>query len=155
MMITDLMRNDLGRVCEYGSVKVKSLRSMEAYSTVYQTTATVTGLLHKDKDRVDLLKACFPGGSITGCPKIRSMRGIEELEPSRRGVYTGALGYLGFDGGMDLNILIRTILKKGDKIYFQAGGGIVADSRAENEYQETLTKAQGIFSALKRAQGER
>ncbi len=151
MMITDLMRNDLGRVCEYGSVKVKSLRSLEAYSTVYQTTATVTGRLHKDKDRVDLLKACFPGGSITGCPKIRSMRVIEELEPSRRGIYTGALGYLGFDGGMDLNILIRTILKKGDKIYFQAGGGIVADSRAESEYRETITKAQGIFNALKRA----
>ena len=148
MMITDLMRNDLGRVCEYGSVKVKSLRSMEAYSTVYQTTATVTGLLHKDKDRVDLLKACFPGGSITGCPKIRSMRVIEELEPSRRGVYTGALGYLGFDGGMDLNILIRTILKKGDKIYFQAGGGIVADSRAESEYQETLVKAKGMMKAI-------
>ena len=129
LMIADLMRNDLGRVCEYGSVKVKSLRNLETYSTVYQTTATVEGVLHKNKDRVDLLKACFPGGSITGCPKIRSMRIIDELEPSRRGIYTGALGYLGFNGGMDLNILIRTILKKGDKIYFQAGGGIVADSR--------------------------
>ncbi len=149
MMITDLMRNDLGRVCEYGSVKVESLRRLEAYSTVYQTTATVTGRLHKDKDRLDLLKACFPGGSITGCPKIRSMRIIEELEPARRGIYTGALGYLGFDGGMDLNILIRTILKKGDKIYFQAGGGIVADSRAENEYRETLVKAKGMIKAIR------
>ena len=148
MMITDLMRNDLGRVCEYGSVKVKSLRNLETYSTVYQTTATVEGVLHKDRDRIDLLKACFPGGSITGCPKIRSMQIIEELEPSRRGIYTGALGYLGFNGDMDLNILIRTILKKGDKIYFQAGGGIVADSQAESEYQETLVKAKGMFKAI-------
>lgn len=149
MMITDLMRNDLGRVCEYGSVKVKALRNLEAYSTVYQTTATVEGVLHKDRDRIDLLKACFPGGSITGCPKIRSMRIIDELEPTRRGIYTGALGYLGFNGGMDLNILIRTILKKGDKIYFQAGGGIVADSQAESEYQETLVKAKGMFKAIR------
>ena len=148
LMIADLMRNDLGRVCEYGSVKVKALRNLEAYSTVYQTTATVEGVLHKDRDRIDLLKACFPGGSITGCPKIRSMRIIDELEPTRRGIYTGALGYLGFNGGMDLNILIRTILKKGDKIYFQAGGGIVADSQAESEYQETLVKAKGMFKAI-------
>ena len=148
LMIADLMRNDLGRVCEYGSVKVKSLRNLETYSTVYQTTATVEGVLHKDRDRIDLLKACFPGGSITGCPKIRSMQIIEELEPSRRGIYTGALGYLGFNGDMDLNILIRTILKKGDKIYFQAGGGIVADSQAESEYQETLVKAKGMFKAI-------
>lgn len=148
LMIADLMRNDLGRVCEYGSVKVRSLRNLEAYSTVYQTTATVEGVLHKDRDRIDLLKACFPGGSITGCPKIRSMRIIDELEPNRRGIYTGALGYLGFNGGMDLNILIRTILKKGDKIYFQSGGGIVADSRAESEYQETLVKAKGMMKAI-------
>ncbi len=148
LMIADLMRNDLGRVCEYGSVKVRSLRNLEAYSTVYQTTATVEGVLHKDRDRIDLLKACFPGGSITGCPKIRSMQIIDELEPTRRGIYTGALGYLGFNGGMDLSILIRTILKKGDKIYFQAGGGIVADSRAESEYQETLVKAKGMMKAI-------
>lgn len=148
LMIADLMRNDLGRVCEYGSVKVNSLRNLEAYSTVYQTTATVEGALHKDRDRIDLFKACFPGGSITGCPKIRAMQIIDELEPTRRGIYTGALGYLGFNGGMDLNILIRTILKKGDKIYFQAGGGIVADSRAESEYQETLVKAKGMMKAI-------
>lgn len=149
LMIVDLLRNDLGRVCKYGSIKVTSLRALEAYSTVYQTTAAIEGILHQDKDRVDLLKACFPGGSITGCPKIRSMQLIAELEPTQRSIYTGSLGYLGFDNTMDLNILIRTILKKNDTIYFQAGGGIVADSQPESEYQETLTKTQGIFKALK------
>ncbi|HBG63012.1 MAG TPA: aminodeoxychorismate synthase component I [Candidatus Omnitrophica bacterium] len=149
LMIVDLMRNDLGRVCKYGSIRVSSMRELEAYSTVYQTTASIEGVLHPDKDRIDLLKACFPGGSITGCPKIRSMEIIEELEPTKRAIYTGSLGYFGFNNTMNLNILIRTILKKNGKIYFQTGGGIVADSRAENEYQETLTKAQGIFSALK------
>lgn len=148
IMIVDLLRNDLGRVCKYGSIKVSSMRSLEKYSTVYQTTATIEGLLHKDKDRIDLLKACFPGGSITGCPKIRSMQIIEELEPSRRSIYTGSLGYFGFNNTMDLNILIRTILKKKDKLYFQVGGGIVADSKGQSEYQETLVKAQGIFKAI-------
>src|SRR3989338_695710 len=124
MMIVDLERNDLGRVCEYDSIKVSSLRELEEYSTVFQTTATVSGRLHKDKDRMDLLRACFPGGSITGCPKIRAMEIIDELEPSPRSIYTGALGYLSFSGGMDFNILIRTILKKCDKLYFGAGGGI-------------------------------
>ena len=148
LMIVDLLRNDLGRVCKYGSIKVSSPRAREAYSTVYQTTASIEGILHPEKDRLDLLKACFPGGSITGCPKIRSMQIIEELEPSRRAIYTGSLGYLSFNNTLDLNILIRTILKKSDKIYFQTGGGIVADSQAENEYQETLIKTQGIFRAL-------
>jgi len=148
LMIVDLLRNDLGRVCKYGSIKVTSLRALEAYSTVYQTTAAIEGILHQDKDRVDLLRACFPGGSITGCPKIRSMQLIAELEPTRRSIYTGALGYLGFNNTMDLNILIRTILKKNDTIYFQAGGGIVADSRAESEYEETMVKAQGILRAI-------
>lgn len=149
LMIVDLLRNDLGRVCKYGSIRVSSMRALEAYSTVYQTTASIEGVLHPDRDRIDLLKACFPGGSITGCPKIRSMAIIEELEPTKRAMYSGALGYFGFNNTLDLNILIRTILKKNGKIYFQTGGGIVADSQAENEYQETLTKAQGIFRALK------
>ncbi len=148
LMIVDLLRNDLGRVCEYGSVKVKEMRKLETYNTVFQTTSTVEGLLHKDKDRVDLLKACFPGGSITGCPKIRSMQIIEELEPTRRSVYTGSLGYLSFSGNMDLNILIRTLLAKDDKVYFQVGGGIVADSKPDKEYQETLIKAKALFSCL-------
>ena len=148
LMIVDLLRNDLGRVCKYGSIKVNSLRALEAYSTVYQTTASIEGVLHPDQDRIGLLKACFPGGSITGCPKIRSMQIIDELEPTQRSIYTGCLGYLGFNNTMDLNILIRTILKKNDTIYFQAGGGIVADSEAESEYEETIIKAQGMLRAI-------
>lgn len=148
MMIVDLERNDLGRVCSYSSVRVHKLRELEEYSTVFQTTATITGQLHKDKDRFDLLRASFPGGSITGCPKIRAMQIIEELEPSRRCVYTGALGYLSFSGDMEFNILIRTLLKKEDKIYFGSGGGIVADSNPQEEYLETLVKAQAMIKAI-------
>ncbi len=149
IMIVDLERNDLGRVCSYDSIKVSALRQLEEYNTVFQTTATVCGRLHKDKDRMDLLRACFPGGSITGCPKIRAMEIIEELEPSRRSIYTGSLGYLSFSGSMDLNILIRTILKKEDKLYFSVGGGIVADSKPEDEYEETLIKARAMMEAIR------
>ena len=148
IMIVDLERNDLGRVCNYDSIKVTKLRQLEEYSTVFQTTATVSGRLHKDKDRVDLLRACFPGGSITGCPKIRAMEIIEELEPTRRSIYTGSLGYLSFSGNMELNILIRTILKKDNRLYFGVGGGIVADSKPEEEYQETLVKARAMMEAI-------
>lgn len=148
MMIVDLERNDLGRVCDYNSIKVEKLREIEKYSTVFQTTATISGRLFKNKDRLDLLRASFPGGSVTGCPKIRAMEIIEELEPQRRGVYTGALGYLGFNGNMDFNILIRTILKKRNKLYFAVGGGIVADSKPLDEYRETLVKARGIIRAI-------
>jgi len=148
VMIVDLERNDLGRVCNYDSIKVSSPRTLEAYSTVYQTTATVEGRLHQGKDRLDLLQACFPGGSITGCPKIRAIEIIRELEPTRRSIYTGALGYLSFCGNMDFNILIRTILKKGNRLYFGVGGGIVADSDPEEEYEETLVKAKGIMEAV-------
>lgn len=148
VMIVDLERNDLGRVCDYDSVKVNVLRELEEYSTVFQTTATISGRLHKNKDRVDLLRACFPGGSITGCPKIRSMEIIEELEPTKRSVYTGSLGYLSFSGNMDFNILIRTILKKAGDLYFSVGGGIVADSNPEAEYQETLVKAIAMKQAI-------
>jgi para-aminobenzoate synthetase component I len=148
LMIVDLERNDLGRVCSYGSVRAVKLRQMEKYRTVFQTTATVAGSLHKSKDRLDLLEACFPGGSITGCPKIRAMEIIEELEPSRRGIYTGCLGYLSFSGDMDFNIMIRTILKKRGRLNFGVGGGIVADSHPAAEYEETLVKARGIFQAI-------
>jgi len=147
-MIVDLERNDLGRVCSYDSVKVAKIRQLERYRTVFQTTATVEGRLHKNKDRVDLLRACFPGGSITGCPKIRAMEIIEELEPGRRSIYTGVLGYLSFSGNMDFNILIRTILKKEDSLYFGAGGGIVTDSNPQAEYEETLVKAKAMFAAI-------
>lgn len=149
MMIVDLERNDLGRVCSYDSIKVSRLRQLEKYSTVFQTTATVYGCLHKNQDRVDLIRACFPGGSITGCPKIRAMEIIDELETRRRSIYTGSLGYLSFSGGMDLNILIRTILKKDKELYFGVGGGIVADSKPEEEYRETLVKAKGMMQAIK------
>ncbi|MDP2941196.1 MAG: aminodeoxychorismate synthase component I [Candidatus Omnitrophota bacterium] len=148
LMIVDLERNDLGRVCGPRSVKVRALRTLEQYKTVFQTTADIRGKLRRGKDRVDLLAAAFPGGSVTGCPKIRSMQIIEELEPSRRGIYTGSFGYLSFSGEMDFNILIRTILKKQDKFYFGVGGGIVADSQPEEEYQETLVKAKAILQAV-------
>ena len=148
MMIVDLERNDIGRVCEYGTIYLESRRDIEKYSTVFQTTSTVRGRLSKEKDRIDLLKACFPGGSITGAPKIRAMEIIEELEPTRREIYTGSLGYLSFSGEMDLNIVIRTLVAKKNEIRFQVGGGIVADSDPEKEYQETLDKAKALFSAL-------
>lgn len=147
-MIVDLERNDLGRVCRFGTVKVTELCTLEKYATVFQLTSTVEGRLSPDKNRIDLLNACFPGGSITGAPKVRSMEIIDELEPTRRSVYTGSIGYLSFSGEMDLNIVIRTILVKGGRAYFQVGGGIVYDSDPELEYQETLDKAKALFQAL-------
>jgi len=149
-MVVDLERNDLGKVCDYDSVKVIALRELEKYRTVFQTTSTIEGRLFKGKDRIDLLRAAFPGGSITGCPKIRAMEIIEELEPTRRSIYTGALGYLSFSGNMDFNILIRTILKKKDNLYFGVGGGIVADSVPEKEYEETLVKAKAMLQAIQK-----
>jgi len=148
MMIVDLERNDLGRVCSYNSIKVETLREVEEYSTVFQTTANISGKLFKGKDRIDLLSACSPGGSVTGCPKIRAMQVIGELERGERSIYTGSFGYLSFSGSMDMSILIRTILKKENKIYFGVGGGIVADSDPQEEYAETLVKAKGIMRAL-------
>lgn len=148
VMIVDLERNDLGRVCNYDSIKVKRLREIEKYNTVFQTTSTIEGRMYKDKDNIDLLRASFPGGSITGCPKIRAMQIIEELEPSRRGIYTGCLGYLSFSGNMDSSVLIRTILKQKDKVSFGVGGGIVADSNPEMEYKETLVKAKAMIAAI-------
>jgi len=148
MMIVDLERNDLGRVCEVGSVKVPELYRLEEYATVFHLVSTVEGVLRPDKDITDLLAASFPGGSITGAPKIRAMEIIEEMEPVRRGVYTGSIGYIGFDGRADLNIVIRTILAAGGNFYFQAGGGITADSDPHLEYVETLDKARALVRAL-------
>jgi para-aminobenzoate synthetase component 1 len=148
LMIVDLERNDLGRVCDYGSIKVKHLRAIETYSSVFQATAEIQGSLHKTKDRFDLLRACFPGGSVTGCPKIRAMEIIEELEPDARSVYTGSLGFLSFHNTLEFNILIRTFLKKGDDIFFGVGGGIVTDSKPLAEYDETLIKAGALMEAL-------
>jgi para-aminobenzoate synthetase component 1 len=148
VMIVDLERNDLGRVCRYGSVKVTELAVLETFPTVFHLTSTVTGRLRPEKDLIDLLKATFPGGSITGAPKVRAMEIIDELEPTRRSVYTGAIGYLGFNGNLDLNIVIRTFIIKDNKAYFQVGGGIIYDSNAEAEYQETLDKARALIQAL-------
>ena len=147
-MIVDLERNDLGRVCDYGSVAVTEHKALEAYASVFHLVSTVVGRRHPRHDLVDLLKATFPGGSITGAPKVRAMEIIDELEPTQRSVYTGAIGYIGLDGAVDLNIAIRTILTRGRDAFFQVGGGIVADSEPAAEYQETLDKGQRLFQAL-------
>jgi len=151
VMIVDLERNDLGRVCQYGTVKVTELAILETFPTVFHLTSTVIGKLCPDKNRIDLLKASFPGGSITGAPKVRAMEIIDELEPTRRSVYTGAIGYLGFGRNLDLNIVIRTFIIKNNKANFQVGGGIIYDSDAEAEYQETLDKAKALIQALRLA----
>jgi para-aminobenzoate synthetase component 1 len=148
VMIVDLERNDLGRICRYGSVKVTELAVLENYPTVFHLTSTVEGRLSPGKGAIELLKATFPGGSITGAPKVRAMEIIDELEPTRRSVYTGSIGYLGFNGDMDLNIVIRTVLVKDGKACFQVGGGIVYDSKPEAEYEETLDKARALIQAL-------
>jgi len=148
IMIVDLERNDLGRICEYGSVRPAEFMTLEKYSTVFHLVSTVSGRLKDNVDAVDCLLAAFPGGSITGAPKIRSMQIIEELEPVKRSIYTGAIGYISFNGNMDTSIVIRTILVKGKKLYFQVGGGIVYDSDPEKEYVETLDKAKGMMQAI-------
>jgi para-aminobenzoate synthetase component 1 len=141
LMIVDLLRNDLSKNCALGSVRVPKLFEIESFAAVHHLVSTVTGNLRQDRDALDLLRGSFPGGSITGAPKLRAMQIIEELEPHRRGVYCGAIGYLGRDGNMDTSIAIRTLVCSGGKAYFSAGGGIVADSRLEDEYQETFDKA--------------
>lgn len=148
LMIVDLMRNDLGKVCKIGSVKVPELFAIEAYPTVFHMVSTVTGELLDTCDAVGCITAAFPGGSITGAPKVRAMEIIDELEPNRRHIYTGSIGYLGFDGDMDMNIAIRTILMQGDRASYQVGGGIVWDSVPEKEYRETLDKGVALQCAL-------
>jgi para-aminobenzoate synthetase component 1 len=154
IMIVDLERNDIGRVCRYGTVKVKELAILETYPTVFHLTSTVVGQLREGKNVVDLLKATFPGGSITGAPKVRAMEIIDELEPTRRSVYTGSLGYLSFSGDMDINIVIRTFIVKNGRVYFQVGGAIVYDSEPEAEYIETLDKGRALIQALGLSSGE-
>jgi para-aminobenzoate synthetase component 1 len=148
LMIVDLLRNDLGKVCEFGSIEVRALCELETYPSVFHLVSTVTGKIKSGSQCIDVLKACFPGGSITGAPKIRAMEIIDELEPNSRGVYTGSIGYIGFNGNMDTNIVIRTIIMKAGKAYFHVGGGIVADSDPESEYSETLDKARALIQAL-------
>jgi para-aminobenzoate synthetase component I len=148
VMITDLERNDLGRVCEFGSVRVSELVRVESYATVHHLVSTVEGTLRHDVSHVDCVRACFPGGSITGAPKIRAMEIIDELEPHARGVYTGAIGFLGFNGLTHLNIAIRTVVDQAGQLTFHSGGGIVFDSEPDAEYDETLVKARGILNAI-------
>ncbi len=148
IMIVDLLRNDLSKVCEPQSIEVTELCKLETFTNVHHLVSTITGLLKEKKSAIDLLKACFPGGSITGAPKIRAMEIIEELETHARGPYCGALGYITPDGNMDTNIMIRTLVYEGGTAYFNVGGGITASSDPAAEYQETLDKAQGIFESF-------
>jgi para-aminobenzoate synthetase component 1 len=148
LMIVDLMRNDLSRVCAPGTVRASELFALERYATVHHLVSTVVGDLAPGFDAFDLLRAAFPGGSITGAPKLRAMEIIAELEPSRRGVYCGSLGYWSTTGEMDTSIAIRTAVVRDGRLYFSAGGGIVADSDPEQEYQETLDKVRSIIDAL-------
>jgi aminodeoxychorismate synthase component I len=148
VMITDLERNDLGQVCEFGTVRVADMLALEKLEQVYHLVSTVTGTLREDVDHFQALEACFPGGSITGAPKKRAMEIISELEPVPRGLYTGAMGYIGFNGESQFNIPIRTLVRDGDTLDYHVGAGIVADSKPAAEYQETLDKAKGIRLAL-------
>ena len=150
VMIVDLLRNDLSRVCRPGTVRVPELFALEQHPTVHHLVSTVVGELDSSADAIDLLRAAFPGGSITGAPKVRAMEIIAELEPSRRGVYCGSIGYLSVTGAMDTSIVIRTYLALRGRVYFQVGGGIVADSDPELEYRETLDKARALIGALAR-----
>ncbi|NOX97291.1 MAG: anthranilate synthase component I [Nitrospirae bacterium] len=152
IMLVDLGRNDVGRVCRYGSVRVDEMMTIEKYSHVMHIVSNVVGKLKRGKDQFNVLQACFPAGTVTGAPKVRAMEIIEELEPTRRGPYAGAVGYFGFSGNLDSCITIRTIVVKGDTAYVQAGAGIVADSRPEKEYQETKNKAKALLKALEIAE---
>ena len=147
-MIVDLERNDLGRVCDYGSVRVVRDRELHTFATVHHLISTVEGRLCPGTSVSRLLKAAFPGGSITGAPKVRAMEIVEELEPYRRSIYTGSIGYIGFDRTMDMNIVIRTLLTAANTAWYQVGGGIVADSVPRDEYEETLAKGKALEAAL-------
>jgi anthranilate synthase component 1 len=152
IMLVDLGRNDLGRVCEYGSVEVDELMAVERYSHVMHLVSNVRGRMRGDLDQFDVLRACFPAGTVTGAPKVRAMEIIEELEPTRRGPYAGAIGYFSFTGNMDTAITIRTIVISDGKAHVQAGAGIVADSVPEREYQETMNKAGALLRAIEMAE---
>ena len=149
LMIVDLLRNDIGKNCETGSVKVEQLFQLQSFANVHHLVSIVTAKLKRNASAIDLLRGCFPGGSITGAPKVRSMEIIEELEPNRRGVYCGAIGYIGFDGKLDTNIAIRTAVINNQQLSYYAGGGIVADSSGSKEYLETFDKASTMIKLLK------
>jgi para-aminobenzoate synthetase component 1 len=154
IMLVDLERNDLGRISRFGSVKVDELMSIEYYSHVMHIVSEVTGELAEDKDTYDAIAAVFPGGTITGAPKIRTMEIIEELEPVRRGPYTGSMGWIDYAGNMEFNIIIRTMVAHEGTAYVQAGAGIVIDSIPEREYKESLNKAKAIWKAIQYAERE-
>jgi para-aminobenzoate synthetase component 1 len=147
LMIVDLLRNDLGRVCRPGSIEVPRLFEMESFATVHHLVSTVRGRLAAGRDALDLLRACFPGGSVTGAPKHRAMQIVDELEPVSREVYCGSLFYLGYDGRLDSSIAIRTLVRQGERLRYWAGGGVVADSTARAEFREAWDKA-GAFLRL-------
>jgi anthranilate synthase component 1 len=151
IMLVDLAKNDIGRVCKYGSVRVDDFMSIEKFSHVQHIVSTVSGVLKDNLDCYDVLRSCFPAGTVSGAPKIRAMQIIEELEKSRRGIYAGAVGYIGFNRNMDFAIAIRTLIAKGDKIYVQVGAGIVAGSDPESEWYETENKAKGMLKAIEKA----
>ncbi len=152
VMLVDLGRNDLGRVCKYGTVSVSDFMRLEHYSHVIHLTSTVSGMIKDGTDQFDLFRAAFPAGTVTGAPKVRAMELINELEPTRRGPYAGSVGYFSLSGNMDMCIAIRTIVKRGNNVYLQAGAGIVADSIPEREYQETLSKIAAIKEAIRLAE---
>jgi para-aminobenzoate synthetase component I len=152
VMIVDLVRNDIGRVSEIDSVQVPELMVIEPYATVFQMVSTIQGKLREDVSLIDLIKASFPGGSMTGAPKIEAMKIIDALEPYKRGIYSGAIGYLDFSGTMDLNIVIRTFVVKDGRAYFSVGGAVVADSDPVGEYRETMVKARALIRALENVQ---
>ena len=152
IMLVDLSRNDLGRVCEYGTVRVNELMIIERYSHVMHIVSDVTGVLRPDKDPFDVLRACFPHGTVSGAPKVRAMEIIDEQEPTRRGFYAGSVGYFSYSGDMDMAIAIRTMMVDGATAYLQAGGGLVADSTPANEYQECVNKARALVSAIELAE---
>ena len=148
IMLIDLERNDLGRICQPGSVEVNELMALESYSHVHHIVSNVRGRLADNVSPGEIIAAVFPGGTITGCPKVRCMEILAELEQQGRSAYTGSLGYLNHDGSMDLNILIRTLIRDGAQLKFRAGGGIVVDSDPRRELQETRAKARGMIMAL-------
>jgi anthranilate synthase component 1 len=152
VMLVDLGRNDLGRVCEYNTVRVKELMEVERYSHVMHIVSDIRGQLRPGQDAFDLLRATFPAGTVTGAPKIRAMEIIDELETQRRGVYAGVVGYISYDGNMDSCIAIRTAVMHGDRVYVQSGGGIVADSDPQREYEESWNKAKAMAEALEYAE---
>jgi anthranilate/para-aminobenzoate synthase component I len=147
-MIVDLVRNDLGRVCEKGSVHVPDLMAIEPYASVFQMVSTICGKLRGDLDALDLIRATFPPGSMTGAPKIAAMRLLDRLESVRRAIYSGAIGYLDARGGADLSVVIRTLFVRSGRAYLHAGGGIVADSDPAAEYEEALDKLRPLLAAL-------